>query len=395
MKVALIYSRILSLDGKDVTIGGIQSYLLDLNKLCSKNGWEFRIFQLANEEFNLNASSATIIGVPCKKRSSENNINLFIAASKWASNKNDIIIFGDFGLSIPSKKKKTIAIQHGIYWDSSIAGPNNKLLQRSTTISSLWRKLKLFSNTRKIINKFNSTGYRVCVDYNFLNWYRTQVTDIPEGKIWVIPNYAQIPSEDQIRAFRKLNGDISILFPRRFQDYRGARLIVQAAKAILAEYNNVTFTFAGEGPKESYFRREFEGENRVSITKFNSSERLGVYLSHSIVVVPSLRSEGTSFAVAEGLASGCVVIASNVGGITNMIIDGFNGSLIMPTVEALVATLRKVLNNQSLQTRISRNAYETAKSAFSSNFWEGKWQKVLEYVENDDGNDLDDIQWTL
>ena len=61
---------------------------------------------------------------------------------------------------------------------------------------------------------------------------------------------------------------------------------------------------------------------------FNEMDKL--YKEADISIIPTLHSEGTSFTCLESMASQLPIIASNVGGLGNLIIDGFNGILINP-----------------------------------------------------------------
>ena len=161
----------------------------------------------------------------------------------------------------------------------------------------------------------------MCVDYNFLNWYRTTVIREPEEhRIWVIPNFASIASAEQWRGRRYEQEPVRVLFARCFVEFRGTRLMAEAAVRLLVQHQTITFTFAGEGPDESWLRAKFAAEGRVAFTKYRADETLRIHLGHDVAVVPSMASEGTSLAVAEAMAAGCAVVATAVGGITNMII---------------------------------------------------------------------------
>ena len=78
------------------------------------------------------------------------------------------------------------------------------------------------------------------------------------------------------------------------------------------------------------------------------------------------------------MASGCAVIASNVGGMSNIIIDGYNGLLINPVQTELVEALEKLIKDASLRKYLSEKAYETVKSGFSYEKWRNKWLKLIE-----------------
>jgi len=220
----------------------------------------------------------------------------------------------------------------------------------------------------------------VCVDYNFLNWYRTYLVAGPPGRNWVIPNFAPIASSEQIKIRDHDDKTTRILFARRFCEFRGTRIMAEAAKSILVDHPNVEFTFAGEGPDEKWLKETFDDESRVKFLKYFPEEALDIHLRHHVAVVPSLASEGTSLSVAEAMGAGCAVLATDVGGITNMIIDGYNGLLVPPIVSELNAALEKIIENPPLMKQLGANAYDIASKSFSLSKWQAHWSELIEAI---------------
>ena len=212
-----------------------------------------------------------------------------------------------------------------------------------------------------------------------MNWYRTFHTTKNAEKLWIIPNFAHIANLDQIDRI-DYQGDIRVIFARRFVPFRGTIIFAEVVKEILSTIDNVYFTFAGVGPEEAYLRGEFAGNPKVSFLSYLPNEALDIHLTQDIAVVPSIASEGTSLAVAEAMGAGCAVVASGVGGITNMIIDGYNGLLAMPNASSLLLCLKRVIENKELRQKLARNGYATAKEAFSIEVWRERWNHVLDEV---------------
>ena len=105
-------------------------------------------------------------------------------------------------------------------------------------------------------------------------------------------------------------------------------------------------------------------------------------MRHHIAVVPSLASEGTSLSVVEAMGAGCAVVATCVGGITNMIIDGHNGLLVMPDPSSLHAALRTLIEDGTLRRDLATEARRCARTSFSLPVWRQRWRAVLEQVVN-------------
>lgn len=156
--------------------------------------------------------------------------------------------------------------------------------------------------------------------------------------------------------------------------------MAEVTEEIVRRYNNVNFTFAGEGPEEGYLKDRFSKVKQVTFTKYLPNEVLNIHLAHDIAVVPSIASEGTSLSVAEAMGAGCVVVATAVGGITNMVINDYNGILVMPNVSSLLSGIELVIKNPVLRKQLQMKAYETARNAFNLELWENRWRKVFEEV---------------
>lgn len=155
-------------------------------------------------------------------------------------------------------------------------------------------------------------------------------------------------------------------------------MIGAAARAILNKYPEVRFTFAGEGPDETWLKQTLGEDPRVTYTKYKPHETLDIHLEHHIAVVPSLASEGTSLSLAEAMGAGCAVIASNVGGMTNMVVDGYNGLLVAPESEDFVNAIGRLLDDSTLLERLAANGHHVAAQAFSIEEWRERWRLVIQ-----------------
>ncbi len=115
----------------------------------------------------------------------------------------------------------------------------------------------------------------------------------------------------------------------------------------------------------------------VSFITYKSDESLSVHADKHIAVVPTLGSEGTSLSLLEAMASHCAVICTNVGGMTNIIIDRYNGLMINPNTEELYDAMKKAILDAKLRNRLAINAYNSVKEGFSFELWCEKWKSVL------------------
>lgn len=398
MKVAILYNRLFEFDGSCLTVGGIQTYLLKLAGLIADMGWEPIIFQLAEADFEREVGQVIISGkhgIPID--SSGEVLGRFLAnfAQEWIGSDDGILVFGTDTFFVKTAIK-SIAIQHGVFWDLPCTEMpraldylrvlptryNEKLngLVKGFRESRINRIRRAWMSAGKDINDANNKiQFMVCVDYNYYNVCKAQGKRLT-AHTWIIPNFADYLTPEEIFSKQNSGATVRILFARRFFWYRGTRLIAPVFGRIISEFPHVSITMAGDGPDEDWLREYFRGLDRVVFSKYVHHESKSVLLSHDVAVVSSLGSEGTSLSAIEAMGAGCTVVATCVGGLTNIIIDGHNGKLALPDEESLYAALSQVVANAALRKRLAGNAYETVKDAFSIELWREKWRQVLTAV---------------
>ncbi len=359
----ILYGKYLD-DDLSVTIGGVQTYITDLSGVISENGDKVRIVQFAEKNFEHKlCENITVVGFEIPKCNSQKRFQLLYNKSQETKNEDTVTVFATDNI-VPKKVcGENIAIQHGICWDIPKKGDKTLLRQFVSRTLSAFKTVKRLENVDRL----------VCVDYNFLNWYRTQVHSI-KNKILVVPNYTKIPV-----SFKKPEDEINIIFARRLFDYRGTRVFVKAIKNILNEnIPNLSVTVAGTGPDEEFMKNELAYFKNVNFIKYKSDESLDIHKDKHIAVVPTVGSEGTSLSLLEAMASGCSVVCTNVGGMTNIVIDGYNGLMVDAGDEReLEKAIRTLVADEKLRKQLSVRAYDTAKEAFSHQKWEEKWLNIL------------------
>jgi D-inositol-3-phosphate glycosyltransferase len=106
-------------------------------------------------------------------------------------------------------------------------------------------------------------------------------------------------------------------------------------------------------------------------------ERL--YERAAVVACPSYR-EGFGVVCAEAMAHGRPVVASAVGGLLDLVVDGETGILVPPgDVEALREAFRRLLADQKLRRRLGEAARRRARERFS---WESVTEATLAAYES-------------
>jgi len=366
MKAHIIYRNYLNASGTEMSVGGIQTYITNLSVLLRNRGYYVSIYQKANNDFKIEYEGCTINGFAFEGRERELPQFLYGKCRPTINLESDILIFGCETFAVKNDVPRTIGIQHGISWDKPNRTGCSKVLyflDYAYQAYKSWLTIKRVSNVNKL----------VCVDYNFVNWYRALVA-YPGTETIVIPNFTPIPAKTEY----KHNSDtINIIFARRFFIYRGTRIFTKAIKQILQDYNNIHVYIAGEGPDEKYLHDELDKFSNISFLKYKSQDSLSVHRDKHIAVIPTLGSEGTSLSLLEAMASQCAVICTNVGGMVNVVIDHYNGIVISPNEDELYHSLIELIENRDLRIFTSEKAYDTVAQAFSLDRWSDKWKKLI------------------
>ncbi len=185
-----------------------------------------------------------------------------------------------------------------------------------------------------------------------------------------------VPGRDEARRRLGLSGDI-LLFFGFVRKYKGLDVLLKALSRVVAR-RPVYLMVVGEfwEDKEPYLEmiRQLHLERFVTIVdEYVSNETAGLYFSAAdLVVQPYLRASGSGVAqLAYGFER--PVIASDVGSLSEVIIDGENGRLVAPgDFPALAGAILASLEPAVLK------GFEAASRETKKRFsWEGLIEKVL------------------
>jgi glycosyltransferase involved in cell wall biosynthesis len=180
---------------------------------------------------------------------------------------------------------------------------------------------------------------------------------IPADKIQVIHSGLDIAkftspqNPDEIRRQLGLNSDcITFTMVARLHPVKGQRYFLQAACQLLDAGIKTQFLLIGEGIDRPRLEAQVRELGLGSAVRMPGYYRniADIYEVTDILCVPSLM-EGLGLVILEGMYFGVPIIASNVGGIPELIEDGKSGILIPPAdVQALFETMYRLAVNPDL-----------------------------------------------
>lgn len=148
-------------------------------------------------------------------------------------------------------------------------------------------------------------------------------------RISVIPNGIDIDRFSPSRHSSE-DGPVRISFVGHFGAHKGVSTLLSAL-SMLEMKNRVRLQLAGEGPEKERYLSEIDalgiGEAVYFCGQVKHTEIADIYDRSDIVVLPSVWDENQPVCLMEAMASGLPVVASNKGGIPELIEHGRNGLL--------------------------------------------------------------------
>lgn len=175
-----------------------------------------------------------------------------------------------------------------------------------------------------------------------------------------------------------------VLFSGRFIALKGINILIKAMRQVISETRDVHFAFAGPEANSKWVRMfEHEGipSHRYSFLGYiPHAEMPEIYSNSSIFVLPSL-IESFPFSILEAMSSGSAVIASNVGGVPEIIDDEVDGLLVQPgNPEILAKKILFLLDNESETKKLSKKAREKILGEFTSEIMSNRTEKIYEQI---------------
>ena len=179
------------------------------------------------------------------------------------------------------------------------------------------------------------------------------------AKIKVIHNginlgiYRRVAKDKIIKLKQKYGiteNDIVVGEVANLREMKGHKDVINAIPIIIQQYPNIRFFFAGKDASDGEIERYAKAKGVDKYIVFagycdNIPEILSIF---DIFILPSLW-EGLPTSIIEAMAIGLPIIASNVGGLPELIDDGENGILIEPrSPQQLASSILYLLKNKDV-----------------------------------------------
>jgi glycosyltransferase involved in cell wall biosynthesis len=179
-------------------------------------------------------------------------------------------------------------------------------------------------------------------------------------------------------ATRDLTGEKTVLFTaRRLVEKNGLEYLILAMPDIVA-HHDADLVIAGDGPHKRQLQKLVAHHNLQNDVSFIGavphSKLPQLIVASDIVVIPSLM-EASSLFLIESMACKRPIVATNVGGIPEILNEGC-GVLVPPRdTLALSQAINQLIADQSLRDNLAGKAYLSVRDTLT-------WDKIAQQTEN-------------
>lgn len=280
---------------------------------------------------------------------------------------------------------KTVSIAHGT--------ASAEFFTFIKNISGLKDTYWLLRNTQYFLRQYfgRQRNYvlhsdRVVAVSNYVKQSLISETFVDAGRVRVIHN--GVDPSLFVKVGRKSGEDspVNLLFVGRVDKSKGILTMVDILKDL---DRNVVLHIIGDG--------SCMGELKSRIDKYSMGEKIvlhgrktlpeiGDFISEvnpDISVFPTQRIEGFPMTIVESMIAGIPVVAFNLGGVPDAIVDGKTGYLVKPgDLKGFTDRLKDLIDDRDLRLKFGENSRNKAEKEFTIDIMIDEYEKVLMEVLN-------------
>jgi len=197
---------------------------------------------------------------------------------------------------------------------------------------------------------------------------------VPDDRVDVIPNGVEVdalaPPAEQVLALRRTLADDDtrlVLFAGRLEYEKGVQTVLHALERLTERVGAVRFLVAGVGTYSDELRRlvsDLGLEHRVHFTGFLEERSLRLhYAAADVAVAPSIY-EPFGLVATEAMACGTPVVASDTGGLREILAGGTGLTFPPQDAEQLADRIAEVLDDPALARELVARGRERIRALY-------------------------------
>lgn len=212
-------------------------------------------------------------------------------------------------------------------------------------------KRKLFRNVEKVVSGF--TDLFICVsNYDEKIGMRDGVLNT-NSNVRVIHNGSKAPRENNVNY--SVHSPIRLVMVARFSPQKDQETLIKAVAKLPKD--SYELTFVGNGETLQYNKKlvsQYGLTNNVKFVGFKDD--ISEYLINNDIYILSTHYEGLPISIIEAMSYGLPVLATNVGGNSELVENNINGFLFTSKSE-LIDKLTFIINNPGIIKKMGKQSY--------------------------------------
>lgn len=181
----------------------------------------------------------------------------------------------------------------------------------------------------------------------------------------VIPNFAHIP---EVRHLRDRDA-FTLLFLGSLNNEKGLFDLIEAVALLKDDYPLLRLEIGGSNGEKSLWEAVSRKnlEDRIKLNGWITGDAKDALMRRATLFVLPSYYEGLPMCVLESMANDLPVVASDVGGTSDIITSGYNGILIKPgDIPGIASAIRELLAQPEQRRTMAENARNTIIQKFSA-----------------------------
>jgi len=346
-----------------LTHGGAEKQLYLLSKWIDKNQFNPIVICLSNASHpwgpRIQKLGLNIIYIP---RLSSFDITRVIKLAWYLYNyKIDLIVSYLHIANVYSWLARKIYFRQSVY----IAQVRSKESGMSLLLKSL--NILAFNSAKIIIT--NTSLLRPFV-IDFFNQ--------PKEKIITINNGIEIDGNKK----KKINEIIRICTVGKDTDAKNIDLFIKIALNLVTDFQNIHFNLCGRGlGKNSRVYDMVPKKYKSFFTFHDEIDQIDVFYKNNDIYLSTSLSEGSPNAIMEAMSYGLPIVATDVGGVSELVKHKVTGFLVLPTnIEKLLNACQILVKNSDMRLKMSSRAKKLIKNNYSSEEMAKKFENIFNKV---------------
>lgn len=189
------------------------------------------------------------------------------------------------------------------------------------------------------------------------------------------------------RAEERHSGRIAIAFVGTIGWHKGLHILIKAFRK--AQYSNLTLKIYGSPAGQTDYHNTLldlaQGDKRIEFLEpFDIGQLPAIMRDISAIVIPSVYYEPYPLVMLIALAYRIPLIASNIGGIPELVKDGLNGFLFKPgDADQLAKVIEKIARNPQVLEELRKNIVTPRRTEEEALDYENIYRKLTDRQPSD------------